>query len=475
MNRPPPSPPRPRARPTADVARGGGHDQATDATPAASRFRADANVVSWGRVVRASHRVAKPAFIDELPALLAAFTPDDPGLATGLRRSYGDTNLNPGGRLIDMTGLDRIVSFERQSGVMRAEAGVSLSQVLQVLVPHGCFLPTTPGTRFVTLGGAVANDVHGKNHQTQGSFGNWVRRLGLFRTDGSTHDVGPGDPLFHATIGGLGLTGVIAWVEFQAVGIPSAFIDAADIPFRNVGEYFDLMAEKKDAYEHTVCWIDCLAGGDSLGRGIFSGGNWSGVGGYAPHQEEPRRKMPVDAPGFALNALSVAAHNAFRNTLKSTFAGRHHTHYEPFWYPLDGIADWNRLYGRNGFYQYQCVVPPTTAREAVSELLKLIAKSGQASFLAVLKDMGPVPSVGLLSFPMEGTTLALDFPNKGESTLRLMADLDRIVMAAGGRLYPAKDGRVPAEVFRAGFPGWQDFSGHMDPGLSSAFWKRVAA
>jgi L-gulonolactone oxidase len=442
---------------------------------AKSRFHADDNVVSWGRVMRAKHQVAKPAFVDELPGLLSEFTPAEPGLAIGLRRSYGDTNLNPGGRLIDMTGLDRLIGFDRDTGVMRGEAGVSLSQCLQVLVPHGCFLPTTPGTRFVTLGGAVANDVHGKNHHSKGSFGNWVRKLGLRRTDGSVHEVGPGDPLFHATVGGLGLTGVIEWVEFQAVGIPSAYVDAEDISFRNVGEYFDLMAAKKDLYEHTVCWIDCLAGGEALGRGIFSGGNWSGSGGYAPHQEEPKKKMPIDAPGFALNPLSVTAFNTLRNGLKSTFAGRYHPHYEPFWYPLDGIANWNRLYGRNGFYQYQCVIPPGSAREAITDLLKTIAKSGQASFLAVLKDMGPVESLGLLSFPMEGTTLALDFPNKGEKTTKLMADLDRIVLAAGGRLYPAKDGRIPADVFRAGFPRWKDFSAHIDPGLSSAFWKRISA
>jgi FAD/FMN-containing dehydrogenase len=458
----------------ADSASGPSASEPAAAAPK-SRFHVDDSVVSWGRVIRASHRVAKPAFMDELPGLLREFTLGEPGLATGLRRSYGDTNLNPGGRLLDMTGLDRLISFDRQTGVMRGEAGVSLSQCLQVLVPHGCFLPTTPGTRFVTLGGAVANDVHGKNHHSKGSFGNWVRKLGLRRTDGSVHEVGPGDPLFHATLGGLGLTGVIEWVEFQAVGIPSSYVDAEDIAFRNVREYFDLMAEKKDLYEHTVCWIDCLAGGEALGRGIFSGGNWSAKGGYASHQEEPKKKMPIDAPSFALNPLSVTAHNVFRNTLKSTFAGRYHAHYEPFWYPLDGIANWNKLYGRKGFYQYQCVIPPATAREAVAELLKLIAKSGQASFLAVLKDMGPIESLGLLSFPMEGTTLALDFPNKGEKTVRLMADLDRIVGSAGGRLYPAKDGRIPPEVFRAGFPRWKDFSAHIDPGLSSGFWKRVSA
>lgn len=431
-------------------------------------------LTSWGRVIREPHTVARPRFPDELADLVRKFNAEDPGLAVGLRRSYGDSVLNPGGRVIEMTGLDRLIAFDRETGLVRAEAGVSFSQCLRVLVPAGFFVPTTPGTRFVTMGGAVANDVHGKNHHGAASFGNSVTRLKLWRTDGSVQELKPGDPLFHATVGGLGLTGIIEWVEFQAVRIPSSFVDAEDIPFQHVSEYFDIMADKKDRYEHTVSWIDCVAGGSSLGRGIFSGGNWSATGGYVPHREEPKKKMPVDAPGFALNSLTVSAHNAFRHGVKSIGAGGYHQHYEPFWYPLDAIADWNKLYGRRGFYQYQCLIPPATARAAIPELLKLIVKSGEASFLAVLKDMGQKPSVGLMSFPAEGTTLALDFPNAGERTLRLMADLDRVVAEAGGRLYPAKDGRIPPAMFQAGFPNFQQFRAHVDPGLTSAFWKRVS-
>jgi len=430
--------------------------------------------MSWGRVLRAEHRVAKPDFTDELGALVTQLSPEDPGLAVGLGRSYGDSNLNPGGRILDMTGLDRLISFDPISGVVRGEAGISLSQVLRALVPAGWFLPTTPGSRFVTLGGAVANDVHGKNHHSAGSFGNSVRRLKLRRTDGSTHEIGPNDPLFAATIGGLGLTGVIEWVEFQAVRIRSAFLDAEDVTFDNVDAYFELAAERKDAAEHAMAWVDCLAGGAHLGRGVFSFANWSRTGWREPHREHPSKEMPFDAPGFALNPLSVGAFNTLYNGLKSMRAGKSHVHYEPFLYPLDAIAKWNRLYGSKGFYQYQSVVPPGTAREAVREQLKLIAKSGQGSFLAVLKDMGPIPSLGMLSFPTAGTTLALDFPNKGARTLKLMGDLDRIVLEAGGRLYPAKDGRIPAEMFRAGFPQWQGFRDHVDPGLSSGFWKRVS-
>lgn len=432
-------------------------------------------LTSWGRVVRANHFVARPRFGDELDGLLHGFSAETPGLAVGLRRSYGDSNLNPDRRVIDMTSLDHVIAFDRETGVMRAEAGLSLSQALQILVPTGWFLPTTPGTRFVTLGGAVANDVHGKNHHAMGTFGASVRRLKLLRTDGDAQEVAPGNPLFHATVGGLGLTGVIAWVEFQAVRIPSSSLDAQDSSFARVEDYFDIAAERKEGFEHTMAWIDCSIGGPRLGRGILSAANWYPYGDLTPHREQPRKTVPIDAPGLTLNAMTVRAFNSVRHELKSMRHGPYRTHYEPFLYPLDGIANWNRLYGAKGFYQYQCVLPPTTARDGVVELVKTIAASGQGSPLAVLKDFGANPPAGMLSFPMEGTTLALDFRNQGERTLRLMADLDRIVLAAEGRLYPAKDGRISSEMFQAGFPKWQDFRAYIDPGLSSAFWRRVSA
>ncbi|MFT3722002.1 MAG: FAD-binding oxidoreductase [Hyphomonadaceae bacterium] len=439
-----------------------------------TRFHPSDTLASWGRVVKATHLVAKPRFTDEITGLVSSFSASEPGLAIGLRRSYGDSNLNPGGRVLDMSALDRLIAFDRETGMMRAEAGLSLSQALQVLVPAGWFLPTTPGTRFATLGGAIANDVHGKNHHAMGAIGASVTRLKLHRTDGGSRELAPGDPLFHATIGGLGLTGVIEWVEFRATRIPSAYLDAHDISFDHVSDYFAIASEKKDGYEHTMAWIDCTTGGARLGRGILSVANWSPHGGLTPHHEEPRKKMPVDAPGFALNALTVRAFNSIRHDLKTMRSGPYHTHYEPFLYPLDAIAQWNRLYGVDGFYQYQCVLPPETAREGTIRLMQTIVMSGQGSPLAVLKDFGPNAPVGLLSFPMEGTTLAVDFRNQGEPTLKLMADLDRIVLAAGGRLYPAKDGRIPAALFQAGFPKWQEFRAHVDPGLSSAFWRRVS-
>ena len=440
-----------------------------------SRFVTDDTIRSWGRIVRARHDVARPTFRDELAPLAATFGPEAPGLAVGLLRSYGDSNLNPEGRLIATPGVDRILAFDRQSGLMRAEAGLSLSQCLQVLAPSGWFLPTTPGSRFVTLGGATANDVHGKNHHSAGSFGNAITRIGLIRTDGARIEAGPGDPLFSATIGGLGLTGVIEWVEFQASRVASSWLEARDIAFSNVDEYFDLAADHHSRFEHTMAWVDCLSSGARLGRGIFSGANWSDTGDRTAHQEAPRLTIPIDAPAGLLNAFTIGAHNLLRFSVKSLNRKPYRVHYEPFLYPLDSIAHWNRLYGRAGFFQYQCVVPPGSARPAISELLRRIVRSGEASFLAVLKDFGPIAPRGLLSFPMEGTTLALDFPNRGGSTLRLLADLDAIVAEAGGRLYPAKDGRISAATFQTGYPNWTRFQETLDPGLSSAFWRRVSS
>jgi L-gulonolactone oxidase len=440
----------------------------------ATQFHPSDTLRSWGRVVKSSHLVARPRFADEVSNLVASFSASEPGLAVGLGRSYGDSNLNPDGRVIDMTALDRLITFDRETGVMRAEAGVSLSQVLHVLVPQGWFLPTTPGTRFVTLGGAVANDVHGKNHHSAGAFGASITRLKLHRTDGSVQEIGPGNALFHATVGGLGLTGVIEWVEFRAVRIPSSYIDAHDTPFEHVSGYFDLMAERKDQYEHTMAWVDCMAGGSRLGRGILTCGNWATQSGTTVHREEPKRRMPVDSPSFLIGRLTVRTFNSIRHDLKTMRMGPYLEHYDRFLYPLDSIANWNRLYGSEGFYQYQCVLPPATAREGVMQLLDAIIVSGAGSPLAVLKDFGAIPPVGILSFPREGTTLAVDIRNQGEETLELMSKLDRIVASARGSLYPAKDGRVPPALFQSGFPKWQEFLAYVDPGLSSAFWRRVS-
>jgi FAD/FMN-containing dehydrogenase len=431
------------------------------------------DVLSWGRVCRRLERVASPRFRSELSDLIASA--DKTSLiACGLRRSYGDTCLNSEGATIDMRGLDRFITFE-PTGVLRAEAGLSLSQALAFAVPRGWFLPTTPGTRFVTLGGALANDVHGKNHHRAGSFGCHVRSFGLVRSDGFREEVTPdADPgLFAATIGGLGLTGVIEWVEIQLQRIPSAFLEVETLHYPDLDAFWELAEESTTRFEHTVAWIDAASRGSKFGRGVFCRANWREDGEFALHSDRTWKTMPFNAPRYLLNPFSVAVLNAFY--WRSNRSSRSVQHYARFFYPLDGIQYWNRLYGKRGMYQHQCVIPPDAARSAINELLEEVTRSGQASFLAILKTFGERASPGFLSFPRPGATLALDFPNRGKETLQLMARLDSIVLEAGGAIYPAKDGRMTADTFRRSFPKWRDFLMHKDPSMGSDFWRRAGA
>lgn len=433
---------------------------------------------SWGRVVQAEHLIGRPAHRDELAGLMAqARAAGSSALAVGLGRSYGDTNLNPGAVLLDMHGVDRFIAFDRETGVLRAEAGASLSQVLRLAVPHGWFLPTTPGTRFVTLGGAVANDVHGKNHHGAGTFGSHVRRLALLRSDrGDLVEIGPDQEpdLFAATVGGLGLTGVIVWVEIQLVRVPSTSLNQTVKPYGGLADFFKIAEDATGAFEHTVSWIDCTASGQALGRGLFNMANWANDGARQAHDDGKGPTMPIEAPSFALNPLTLRAFNALYYAKGRMDAGDSRVHYTQAFYPLDAIKRWNLLYGPRGFYQYQCVVPKAAALEAMTEILKRVAKSGEGSFLAVLKTLGEKPSPGLLSFPMPGVTLALDFRNRGQETLDLLAAFDAIVFEAGGRLYPAKDGRMSGAALRTGYPDLPRFTPHLDPALSSAFWRRIS-
>jgi L-gulonolactone oxidase len=439
---------------------------------AASPFVERDDIRSFGRVTQQPQFVARPRFRDELPRLLES-NERESRLAVGLRRSYGDSCLDSAGALIETRGLDRFLSFDAASGVLRAEAGVSLSEILALVVPRGWFLPTTPGTRFVTLGGALANDVHGKNHHRAGAFGRHIRAFSLLRSDrGPTEVTLQSDPqLFCSTIGGLGLTGVIEWVELQLVRIGSAFLDVETIPFDRLDAFWPLAEESAQRFEHTVAWIDCTTRGPSCGRGVFTGANWRADGVLDIHDDKLERRMPIDAPGFALNRLSVGAFNELYFRRGRAAAGASRQHYSQYFYPLDALLDWNRLYGKRGMMQYQCVVPRANAQEATRALLDVITASEQASFLAVLKTFGDLRSPGLLSFPRAGATLALDFPFRGERTLRLMARLDDIVREAQGALYPAKDGRMTSDMFRRSFPRWAELA--RDPAMNSDFWRRV--
>jgi FAD/FMN-containing dehydrogenase len=427
--------------------------------------RSDA--LPFGRIARSAQRVAAPRFRDELPRLLAE-RPGGSVLAVGLQRSYGDTVQNGEGGLICMAGLDRLIEFDAVKGRLRADAGITLGDIMRLAVPRGWFVPVSPGTRSVTLAGAIANDVHGKNHHKAGTFGCHVTRIGLLRSDGARAEISPQDELFAATVGGLGLTGIIEWAEIDLRPIGSAFLDVDTLPYARLSEFWRLDAETAATHEHSVAWIDCTAE-----RGIFTRANWRSDADLAPHDDRRRLRVPFDLPSGALNSLVMGLFNRAYYAVHK--AGTRRQHYGPFLHPLDVVADWNRLYGRAGFRQYQCALPTATMQDAVAALIREISRSGERSFLTVLKTFGAMSSPGLLSFPMAGATLALDFRNRGETTLRLFGRLDAIVRAADGRLYAAKDGRIPVDMWRRGYPKLERFIRHVDPAFASDFWRQVAA
>lgn len=407
---------------------------------------------------------------DDLPPVSGSM------LAFGNGRSYGDSCLNNDGHLLSCRGLDRFMQFDPEGGIIRCEAGVLIGDILELTVPAGWFVPVTPGTRLVTLGGAVANDVHGKNHHLEGSFGHHVRCLELLRSDGERVKLSLLDnpDLFRATIGGLGLTGLIVWVELQLKRIYNPWLRVETVRFCKLDDFFDLAAGADAHYEYTVAWIDCLASGSGLGRGHFMAANPAGPG-CTERPPEPSNSpgIPFDLPVSLVSLPTLKVFNAMYYRKSGSGIHRGFQHYIPFFYPLDGISNWNRIYGPRGFFQYQLVVPMAVGKEAIREMLLRIAAARQGSFLSVLKIFGDRPPPGLLSFARPGVTLALDFPNLGTKTLKLLNELDAIVAEAGGAIYPAKDARMPASLFAAGYPLMEQFSGFIDPAFSSSFWRRV--
>jgi len=428
---------------------------------------------SWGNVIRVPHVVlglhSRHDRFPELPPTGAKLLPFGNG------RSYGDSCLNVGGALLETRALDRFIHFDRDTGVLACEAGVLLADILRLVVPAGWFLPAVPGTCYVTIGGSIANDVHGKNHHRAGTFGRHVRRLELLRSDGTRAVCSPSEnpAWFAATVGGLGLTGVITWAELQLRRIQGPQMDVETTRFGHLDDFFALCDEAERNYEYTVAWIDCLGRGKHLGRGILQCANHAAAPASAARVAAKNIAVPFPLPLSLVNGLSLRLFNTVHYHRQPGRSRRTRDPYQTFFFPLDRILHWNRLYGPAGFYQYQCVVPTPVAREATAELLDTIARSGQGSFLAVLKRFGNLESPAMLSFPREGVTLALDFPNKGAALQRLFESLDRIVSLAGGTLYPAKDGRMPGTLFRSGYPRWQEFSQYIDPACSSSFWRRV--
>jgi FAD/FMN-containing dehydrogenase len=343
-------------------------------------------------------------------------------------------------------------------------------------VPKGWFLQVTPGTAFVTLAGAVANDVHGKNHHVRGTFGRHVLSLGLVRSDREpiVCSLRENPDLFSATIGGLGLTGFISWVELQLMPIASAIMNVTSQRFGSLGEFFSLSQELEARFEYGVAWVDSTASATSLGRGVYEVADHAGSGGFEGGAAR-RMSVPFNSGVSLVNGFSTRVFNTAKWHLASASQRRHAQSMRSFFHPLDGIGHWNRLYGRRGFQQFQCVIPEETAEPGIRDLLHEISRSGLASFLAVLKRCGRVPSPGLLSFPMAGTSLAIDFPQSRDLVERLLPRLDAIVRAAKGRLYPAKDAHMRGEGFRMAYPAWTTVDALRDPAIRSRFWDRVTA
>ncbi len=415
----------------------------------------------WGRYRHLDCRVARPGSLSSAKALCesgAAVTP------RGLGRSYGDSAIDPEAIVLEQGLLDRFLSFDRESGLIRCESGVSLREIIECSLPAGWFLPTTPGTKFVTIGGAIAADVHGKNHHVHGTFGKWIREMVLLLPDGSFKTCSPesNHELFWSTVGGMGLTGFIVEAVLQLRRCASSWykVDFRRCP--DLDAALSGLAESDHSHDYSVAWIDCLRKGRGLGRSVLMLGNDAALSDLPEKRRDspfeiPRKRqktVPFDFPGFTLNSWTVSAFNQIYYT---THPDRTRLlDYESFFYPLDSVGDWNRVYGRRGFIQYQALLPPETAAKGLRKLLERISTEGSASFLAVLKKCGS-QNRAPLSFLHEGYTLALDLANTGASMSRLVTGLDKILLDLGGRLYLAKDSLMSPETFRAMYPRLSEF------------------
>ncbi|MBV8251104.1 MAG: FAD-binding oxidoreductase [Chitinophaga sp.] len=393
---------------------------------------------------------------------LRSFVSDNHELiARGNGRCYGDASL--GKHSISMLKYDKVLLFDTQKGILETQAGVTLDQLLDIIVPKGWFLPITPGTKFITIGGAVASDVHGKNHHVDGAFSNHIIDMDVITGTGETVTCSPTQhtELFWATCGGMGLTGVITRVKFDLKKIETAYIKQTQIKAKNLEDVIRLFEEYKH-YTYSMAWIDCLKKGDAFGRSILIVGEHAQPAELndkqrkAPLTLPAKRKLtiPFNLPSFILNTLTVKIFNwlYYNKNLKREI--NNVVPYEPFFYPLDAILHWNRGYGKAGFVQYQFVLP-LEHKDGLVAILKRISDKGWGSFLAVLKVFGNQDS--LISFPMEGYTLALDFPVR-KGLFEFLDELDEIVLQYGGRLYLSKDARMKQEVFWKSYPNAEKFA-----------------
>jgi decaprenylphospho-beta-D-ribofuranose 2-oxidase len=414
-------------------------------------------ISGWGRYPVLSCELQRPERYADLRSDAGSV------IARGQGRSYGDAALNENGRVLLTERVNRLLEFDAANGILCAEAGTTLAEILDLIVPVGWFLPVSPGTKFVSLGGCVAADIHGKNHHHEGSFGDHVLSIELILADGSRVLCSPSErsELFWATVGGMGLTGIIGEVTIRLIPIQSALMKVHHHAAVNLEQLFSLMQDPELDDRYAVAWIDSQATGKHLGRGIAMFGH------HAASEEVPddfhgdikparSHSIPFDFPAWVLNPLSISA---FNSRYYKREGGRRYPflcNYDSYFYPLDAIAAWNRMYGKRGFVQYQCVIPEASSPEGIRKLLEELSSSRWPSFLAVLKRLGP-QGRGLLSFPLAGYTLALDLPIHNNGLFELLNKLDEIVLQHGGRVYLAKDARLSAKSFLAMYPRYPEW------------------
>jgi len=398
-----------------------------------------------------------------------------PRIARGQGRSYGDAALNGDGLVLLTERVNRLLKFDSERGVLHAESGVTLAELMRCLVPQGWFPRVTPGTQYASLGGCVAADVHGKNHHREGAFSQGVKELVLLTADGKRLRCSPkrNKDAFWATVGGMGLTGVIGEVVLAMRPIETAYLVAEYHPTNHLDETLAYLDDAVFDDEYTVAWIDGMAVGESLGRGVFMRGHHAALSDLSAQirnspLEIPGRgahRIPIDLPGWFLNPLFLQTFNALYYRRQGARQAPFIINYASFFHPLDTIGEWNRLYGRSGFIQYQCVVPSDSGRDVLHAILERLVAQGYGSFLAVLKRFG-AEGQGMLSFPKPGYTLAVDIPRPGEKLFALLNERDREVADGGGRVYLAKDARLQPQVFRKMYPRyaeWHRVKRELDP------------
>lgn len=429
---------------------------------------------SWGHYSQTEQQ-AVPIHWRTIPLPIAGDS-QETFLPFGNGRSYGDVCLNNDGVLLDARGLDRFISFNSAEGILRCESGVLLSEILALTVPQGWFLPVVPGTKFVTLGGAIANDIHGKNHHSAGTFGCHVRCLELLRSDGKRLSCSPFENTewFRATVGGLGLTGLITWAEIDLKRIENPMMEVETIRYEQLDDFFELSIESDEKYEYTVAWVDSMARGKKLGRGHFIRANHAVSGIKQVSAPRYQANIAFEFPFSFVTRASARLFNVLYYRKQLSPKRTRLTHYEPFFFPLDQVLNWNRLYGPCGFHQYQCLLPLSgDGLNALRDLFNRGAHGEIECFLSVLKVFGSRSSPGLLSFPRAGVTVTLDLRHRGSRTLQLLDDFDKVVRSAGGAVYPAKDARMSSFSFRQYFPHYEELEQFRDPRFNSSFWRRL--